>query len=116
MNFQTLTPLILLATTLYTFTNLVKYAKAKDVNGAVTIILACAAGIAAIALAAHSAATGGIVLVQGGLPLSALDGASQVLVGIAVGTTAPALADTFKAVDGHRTSAKPPLVGPGDPQ
>lgn len=111
MNFQTLTPLILLATTLYVFQALVRYAKAADWNGALSIVLSCAAGIAAIALAAHSSATGGIVLVQGGAPLSALDGGAVVMLGIAVGTTAPAGADLLKALDGSRTSKKPPLVG-----
>ena len=115
MNFTSFTPLILLGTALYTFQNLIRFGKAKDWNGALSIVLSCAAGIAAIALAAHSAATGSLVLVQGGSPLGALDGGAQVLLGIAVGTTAPVLADTFKAFDGNRNSAKPPLVGNDPP-
>lgn len=115
MNFQTLTPLILLATTLYVFQSLIRYIKAADWNGTLALVLSCVAGIAAIALAAHSSATGGIVLVQGGAPLAALDGGAQVMLGIAVGTTAPVVADTFKAIDRNRNSAKPPLVGSGPP-
>lgn len=110
MNFQTLTPLILLATTLYTFQSLVRYAKAMDWNGVLAIVLSCVAGIAAIALAAHSAATGDLVLVQGGAPLGLLDGGAQVMLGIAVGTTAPVIADTFKTFDNTRTSSKPRLL------
>ena len=116
MQFNSLTPLVLLATTLFTFVNLTKYAKAKDWNGVLTILLSILAGVGAVALAAHSSLTDGLVLVQGGARLGVLDGGALVMLGIAVGTTAPAGADLLKSIDGSRTSAKPPLVGPADPQ
>lgn len=104
------TAISLFVATLYAFQSLVRYAKAKDANGIVAIVLACLSGIAVVALAAHSNVSASLQLIQGGEVLGKLNMASQVMVGVAVGSAGTVLADARKAVDGSTTAAKPLLV------
>lgn len=100
----------LFVATLYTFQSLVRYLKAKDANGSLAIILAVVAGIGVVALAAHSDATAGMRLITDGQVLGKLDMGSQIMLGIAVGSAGPVVADFRKAFDASTTAAKPLLV------
>lgn len=108
---EAVAPIVLLATALYSFVNLTKYAKAGNWNGVLTLLAAWVAGIGAIALAAHSDATASLHLVEGGPTLGALDQGSQVLVGGVFGGVAAGIADFRKAFDNNDDATKPPLVG-----
>ena len=112
MDITSFTAIALFASALYAAQNLLRYAKATDWNGVVGILIAAVAGIGAVALGAHSAATASLHLVTGGAPLGALDGGSQVLVGIAVGSVGTVVADFRKSFDNSDSSGKPPIVGP----
>lgn len=104
------TAVSLFVATLYAAQSLVRYAKAKDMNGVLAIVLAAASGIAVVALAAHSNMSSDLQLIQGGAHLGKLDMASQVMLGIAVGSAGTVVADFRKAFDGTTTAAKPLLV------
>lgn len=105
------TALGLLIAALYAFQNLVRYAKAKDANGAIGILLAALTGCAVVALAAHSDVTSALHLIKGAPQLGNLDGGSQVLLGVSVGSAGTVLADLRKAFDNTATADKPPIVG-----
>jgi hypothetical protein len=104
------TPAVLLATALYSFVNFVKYLRAGDWNGVLTLLAAAVAGVGAIALGAHSDATAHLQLVDGGKVLGLTDGGTQVLLGIEFGLAAGTVADFRKAFDRTTTSAKPQLL------
>lgn len=108
----TFTAVALMVSALYAFQNLARFLKAKDWNGTVGILLAAATGIAAVVLAAHSSATAALHMITNGPALGALDGGSQILLGIAVGSAGTVLADLRKAFDNSATAEKPPIVGP----
>lgn len=101
----------LLVAALYAFQNLARYLKAGDVNGSVGIILAAATGIGAVALAAHSDVTSALHLITNGPALGNLDGGSQILLGISVGSAGTVLADVRNALDNSGSAVKPPIAG-----
>lgn len=101
----------LLVAALYAFQNLARYARAKDWNGCVGILLAAATGIGAVALAAHSDATSALHLITNGPALGNLDGGSQILLGISVGSAGTVLADVRNALDNSGSAVKPPIAG-----
>jgi hypothetical protein len=113
MDLGPVAPIVLLATALYSFVNLVKYVRAgkAGLNGVATLVGAWVAGVGAIALCAHSDATAHLRLIEGGQTLGALDGGSQVLVGAVFGGVAAGIADFRKAFDNNDDATKPPLVG-----
>lgn len=96
------------------FVDFLRYAKAKDINGVLTQLIAWVAGIGVVMLAAHTQWSAGIPI--GNLPLSALGAWDQVFAGLALGSTASFLKDTLKSVDNSNSSAIPTLVdvGPRD--
>jgi hypothetical protein len=110
MNLTTFTAAALFAVTVYQFQNLVRYLRALDWNGVLGILLAVLAGIAAVALGAHSAVVDQLRLIDGGPVLANLDGGAQIMLGIGVGSAASGGADLLKALDGTRSSAKPKLI------
>jgi hypothetical protein len=101
----------LFVATLYAFQNVLRYAKAKDLNGLLGILVAAASGVAVVALGAHADVTSSLHMITQGPALGALNGASQVMLGVAVGSTGTVLADARKAFDNTSSAAKPPLVG-----
>lgn len=106
------TAIALFVAALYAAQNLLRYARAADWNGVLGILVAAAAGIGTVALGAHSDATAALHFVQGGPALGVLDGGSQILLGIAVGSAGTVLADLRSAFDNNDTAAKPPIAGP----
>lgn len=104
------TALALLIAALYAAQNLLRYAKAKDANGAFGIIAAAAIGVGVVALAAHSDVTSAMHLITNGPALGNLDAGSQVLLGISVGSAGTVLADARNAIDNTASAQKPPLV------
>lgn len=105
------TAIALLVSALYAAQNLLRYAKAKDWNGVLGILIAVAAGVGVVALAANSDATSALHLIEEGPALGGLDGGSIVLLGIAVGSAGTVLADVRKAIDNTSSADKPPIAG-----
>ncbi len=96
----------------------VRYAKARDVWGAATQLLAWAGGIGAIILAAHTAwaATTEVL----GVKLGATGLADQIWLGLQAGSLASVLNDVTAAIDRARSSAvprldAPPVTAPAEP-
>lgn len=108
----TFTAIALLVSALYAAQNLLRYAKARNWDGVMGILTAAASGVGVVALAAHSDATAALHLITNGPALGGLDGGSQLLLGISVGSAGTVLADLRKAFDNSTTAEKPPLVGP----
>ncbi len=92
----------------------VRYAKARDVNGAVTQLVAWLAGFGVVALLAHTPWAAGLVF--GEVPLTALGIPGQILVGIALGSAGSIATDAIKAADNTQSAAVPPLIGPVSPR
>lgn len=105
-------PLAALAFTVMTFVNLLRYAKAQDWNGVVTILTVWASGVGALLLFAQSAWAESITFgpLTGDQTLANMNFASLVIVGLQVGSTASAAVEFKKAFDGSDSAAKPPLV------
>lgn len=108
----TFTAIALLVSALYAAQNLLRYAKASDWNGVLGILIAAASGIGVVALAAHSDATAALHLITNGPALGGLDGGSQILLGVSVGSAGTVLTDLRKAFDNSTTADKPPIAGP----
>lgn len=79
-------PILVLFATVKKLVDFVRQARDGDYLGIVTQAVSWVAGFAVVALAAHTAWADGIVV--GDLALSRMDLASQLLAGIAVGSTA----------------------------
>jgi hypothetical protein len=91
--------------------DLVKFAKAKDVNGALTLLCAMGLGIAAAFLFAQADIADGWD-VGTTMPLSQLDGASLVILGLLWGSGASALVSFKQARDNADSATVPKLVNP----
>lgn len=104
-------PLLLMAAVVITVQDLLRYAKAKDLNGVIAILVSGAGGIGAVWLAAQADATENLVLVKDSVPLGLLNGASLVLLGLSVGLAAPQIVQLRKAFDNSDTASTPPMVG-----
>lgn len=85
---------------------------AANKSGVVTQLLAWIAGVLAVIVAAHADATSSLVLPGATQNLGALDGWSQVLVGLLLASTASAAVDVKQAIDGTDSNVKPPLLPP----
>lgn len=93
------------------FTSLTKYLSGRDWNGVLTQAYTWAAGVVAAVLAAHASAMSGVAV--NGVTLGSLDGASQVLLGLALGSLGSLAYDYKKAKDNTDSAAEPKLVPPG---
>ncbi len=91
----------------------VRYVRAGDRNAIAIQILAWAAGFGVVALAAQTPWAAGLDF--GGFTLDRLNLASQLLVGISIGSSMSLVADFKKAVDNSQSAAVPPLLGPPAP-
>lgn len=109
------TAIALFVAALYAAQNLLRYLKAGDWNGVVGIGIAAATGIGVVALGAHADVTAGMHLITNGPALGNLDGGSQVLLGLSVGSAGTVLTDLRKAFDNNSAADKPPIVGPTPP-
>lgn len=104
----------LLVALLVTLQNLVRYVKAGDWNGVIGILLAVATGVVLVVWAAHADVTATLHLIRNAPALGKLDGGSQALLGVSVGSVGPVAVDVIKALDNTRSSAKPKIVGPAE--
>ncbi len=91
-----------------------RYAKAGDINGIITQLVAWAAGIAVFFLAAQSDWADGIEI--GDRALSVLNGWSLVMAGLAAGSSASVFQDFLKSNDNTNSAAIPTLLPPGGTQ
>lgn len=103
-------PMLALAALVLTFTNFLKYAKAGDLNGALTILVVWAAGVGAVVLGAHTDFAGGFVF--GDVALEKANLWTQVFVGLNIGSAGTALNEFKQAFDRSDSAVKPKLVGP----
>lgn len=99
-----------LAALVWKFTSTLKYASAGDFKNVLTQVIPWVGGVLAVLLAAQ-ADVGQSVTVFGDMTLASLDGWSQILAGISLGSAASAAYDVKKAVDNTDSSAEPPLTG-----
>jgi len=109
---EALIPLVAFATLGLKFVDFLRYAKAADVNGVMTQLIAWIAGVAVVMLAAHTQWAQGIAPV-GTAALSSYGIWDQVFAGLAIGSSASFLKDTLKSVDNSNSSAIPTLLDAG---
>jgi hypothetical protein len=93
-------PILVLGLVVYTLTNLLKYLRARDWNGVLTLLGAWVVGFLAVWLVGST---------DWGATISV---AEKVLAGLVVASAAATTADLKKAFDGTDTATKPPLVPP----
>lgn len=91
-----------------TIINFLRYARAADVNGALTIIMSWAAGIGSVMLAAQTQFAGQIGI--GASSLAGMSGWSQVFIGVTVASAGGVLVEFKQALDRGDSAAKPKLV------
>ena len=101
-------PMAVLIALVIKITDLLKYARNKDVNGVTTILFVWIAGFVGVWLFANSAWSDGLVF--GEKNLGSLNIASQILIGFAVGSSAGTVFDFKKALDGSDSAAVPSLI------
>jgi hypothetical protein len=104
-------PILVLGLVVYTLTNLLKYLRARDWNGVLTLLGAWVVGFLAVWLVG-STDWGATITVGGTKTLDMLSVAEKVLAGLVVASAAATTADLKKAFDGTDTATKPPLVPP----
>lgn len=92
--------------------NLVKYARAGDVNGVVTTLTVWLAGVAVVFLAAQTDFAGGIVVADA--PLSTYNSWSLLFMGLTISSIAQFANEIRGAIDNNVSTVKPNLVGDGD--
>lgn len=112
MDVSSFSTVALLVAFLYAAQNLLRYLKAADWNGVLGILIAAVTGIGAVMLAAHSDALSNLHLITGGAALGTVNGATQIFLGVSVGSAGTVLADARKAFDNSDTADKPKLVDP----
>lgn len=94
---------------------LIKRVKAKDANGALSIIGVWIAGFAAVALAAHAVVTEGLTIPGSGVPLGMLDWPSQVLLGCTLSSFGAVVKDFRSAIDNTDSQVQPKLLDGSNP-
>lgn len=101
-------PLAVLGALVYKFTDFLKYLKAGDWNAVGTQLVVWVAGVAAVALFAHSAFAGNIP-VFGDLTLATTAFAEQIIIGLSASSLFSAAYDAKKAIDGSDSAKTPSL-------
>lgn len=105
-----LTAAVLLSSVVYVLMNFVKSISAGSWRSVITQLLVFVVGVFAITLAAHSTYASGITLA--GQNLKSTNFASQVLLGLVVGSFASVGNDAKRAFDNSDSASSPPLGGP----
>lgn len=103
-----------LAALVVKITSVLKYLSAGQFREALTQVVPWVAGILVAIVAANADVASGIVI-WGDMALGQLDGWSQVLAGVALGSGGSLVYDFKKAVDNSDTAAEPPLSGGSTP-
>lgn len=101
-------PAVAMAALIKKFIDFAKYITNKDVNGAVTQLVVWAAGVVAVCLFAQTDWADTIAFA--GQALSKLNFASQLAIGLGLGSVAGVATDAIKARDNTDSAAMPPLV------
>ncbi len=101
-------PLVVLGALVYKFTDFLKYLKAGDWNAVGTQAVVWAAGIAAVALFAHSGFAADIP-VFGDMTLATTAFAEQIIIGLSASSLFSTVYDAKKAVDGTDSAKTPSL-------
>jgi hypothetical protein len=91
-------------------TSVLKYVTSGAYREALTQVIPWVAGVLALMLAANADVASGLVI-WGEQTLGQLDGWSQILAGISLGSGASVAYDFKKAIDGGDSAAEPPLGG-----
>jgi hypothetical protein len=101
-----------LLTTVYTIISLLRYLRGRDWNGALTVASVWGAGVLVVWITAQTDWGSSDVLAKltNGIPWSALNGWSVVLLGLHVGSAAVAANELRGALDRTTTTAKPKLL------
>lgn len=107
-------PAIVVSTLVIKFLGLIKAVTNRDVNSAVTILGAWAAGAGALFLAGATVWSHTKGFDIGGFTLSDLDGPSKFVAGAMLGSTGSVVYDVKKALDGTDSASEPKLL-PGAP-
>lgn len=112
------TPLAAVGTLVFTFVNFLSYivagTRGKGWNGAVTQLIAWAAGIAGIFIAAQTQFAGQIKF--GSQLLSGMNWQTKVFLGLIATSILSTVNEVKKAIDNSDTASKEPLVPkPGEP-
>jgi len=94
---------------------LLKLLRAKDVNGAVTLVSIWVAGLVAVFLGAEADVTENLSLPGTGIPLGSLDTGSKILLGLVMMSSISFAYDFKKAFDQSDSAKQPPLLGPDGP-
>lgn len=100
-------PMLVLLAMVKSFVGLLKRVKAGDHRGALTQLLSYAVGVGVVLLFARTDFAAGLEF--GGLVLSDSNVFTQVVVGVAVASTANLATDFQKAVDNTQSAAEPKL-------
>ncbi len=103
-------PALLLSTLIWKAVDFLRQLSGRQWSGVVTQLIVWVAGVAGVALAAHSQLFETFAV--NGNPLTSLDGGSQLYLGLCIGSLGSALVDVKSAIDGSDSAAKPPLLGP----
>ena len=98
-------PLLAAVALIWKIVDFVKYVRARDVDSIVTQLGVWLAGVAVLFLLAATDFASGVVVADS--PLSQLNWASLVLVGLSVGSSASVLVDAKKALDNSDSAAVP---------
>jgi len=107
-------PILVLGLVVYTLTNLVKYVRAADWNGVITLLTGWIIGVAAVWLVGATV-WGETITVGGTQSLSLLSAPEKLLVGLVVVSAASGLYDLKKSFDNTDSASTPPLVPPKTP-
>lgn len=106
----TFTTVAALGAVIYTAVNLLKYLRAGNWNGVLTLLVAAVLGILIALWAANSDITGPLSPIEGGPTLADMDFGSLALFGVALSSTFSVVTDFRKAFDNSDTASKPPLI------
>lgn len=102
-------PTVAMAALVIAVINLIKYVRARDVNGVVTTLSVWLAGVVVVFLVAQTDFADGIVIAN--QPLSVYNAWSLLFIGLSISTIAQFANDVRGAIDNGDSTVKPDLVG-----
>lgn len=101
-------PLVAMGALVFTLVNFLKSLTSRNFSAAITQLIAWVAGVAVVALVAHTDYADGVDV--GGRALSTLNGSSQFFIGLMAASIFGVVTQTIKAIDNKDTAAQPTLV------
>lgn len=105
---MSLTPLVAVGTLVFTVVNFLTYLRSRNWNGALTQLIAWAAGVVGIVIAAHSGYASQITF--GAQKLSSTNGWTQVFLGLIATSLLSTFNELKKAIDSTDSAKKAPLL------